>query len=260
MDFLNVFLTTIVISFIIQIIFFAFAAKLKTDKVTDLAYGSTFALIAFYWILRNLDNVGFYEILLAAMVSIWGIRLSGYLFYRILKTGTDKRFDDKRGNPLEFAKFWTLQAVAIALISTQMVYIITQTPNDVIAPIAIIGVLGWLIGLAIESVADMQLYNFRFNKPKTGKWIEEGLWKYSRHPNYYGEIIVWWSLFFYGINNYEGTGWLAVVSPIFITLLLLFVSGVPLLEKANDKRWGDKKDYQRYKNETNLIILGPKKS
>jgi len=245
----------------IQAFFFLFAASFKTDKVTDLSYGLTFIFIANYWLFRGADTAGLYEIALSAMVTIWGLRIAGYLLFRILKTGTDSRFDDKRNDLVKFGKFWLLQGIAVWVIMIPVVYILTRAETTSMPLVAVVGAGIWLTGLVIETLADAQLYKFRFVKKKEDKktaWIDEGLWHYSRHPNYFGEMLVWWGLFVYGIGVYEGLGWLAIVGPLFITLLLRYGSGIPILEKANDKRWGGKKEYQEYKKSTNLVIIGPK--
>lgn len=255
---MNPILLTLVISMLVQALFFVFAATLKTDKVTDLAYGLTFILIANYWLFRSSDTAGVFEILLAAMITIWGIRLAGYLLVRILKTGRDRRFDDRRDNPLKFARFWLLQGFSIWVIMIPAVYMLTREEPSSLSFIAYSGIFIWLAGLIIETVADAQLFRFRFKETNTGKWIDKGLWHYSRHPNYFGEMLVWWGIFVYGLGVYQGFAWLAIVGPLFITFLLLFVSGIPILEKNNDKRWGKDDNYRKYKESTSLVLLLPK--
>ncbi len=259
MDIANAIILTFLISMIIQSIFFAFAATYKTDKVTDLSYGLTFVVITIFWLIKNSGTVGIFEILLATMITIWGIRIASYLVVRILKTGKDRRFDDMRDKPLVFARFWLLQGLSVWVIMIPAVYVFNSHEFISFGLFAWLGAIIWLIGLSIESIADMQLFNFRFNKANKGKWIDEGLWHNSRHPNYFGEMLVWWGLFIYGIGVYQNYGWLTVIGPIFITILLLFVSGIPLLEKSHDKRWGNDKNYQKYKNSTSLVFLLPKK-
>ena len=260
MDLSNPFLITFAMSMSVQVFFFIFAATLKTDKVTDLSYGLTFILIALYWLFRYADTASIFKIVLVSMIVIWGFRIGGYLLFRIIKTGRDKRFDGMRDKPLKFARFWLLQGLSVWVIMLPAVFLLSQQYKLEIGVWAFMGVSIWLFGLIVETIADVQLYNFRFNKENKGKWIDEGLWYYSRHPNYFGEMLVWWGVFVYGIGFYAGASWLTIIGPVFITVLLLFVSGVPLLEKANDKRWGNEKEYMRYKESTNMIVIGPKSS
>jgi len=256
MEIINPILITLLISMAIQAFFFTFAATLKTDKVTDLSYGLTFVLISVYWLMRHADTISAYKIALSVMITIWGIRIAGYLVIRILKTGRDRRFDEMRDKPLKFARFWLLQGVSVWAIMLPAVFLLSRQYELEFGVWAFAGMIVWFSGLVIETIADMQLYSFRFNKDNKGKWIDEGLWHYSRHPNYFGEMLVWWGLFIYGLGFYAGVSWLAIIGPLFITILLRFVSGVPLLEKANDKRWGKDKDYIKYKKSTNIIVLG----
>jgi len=243
----------------IQAFFFSFAATLKTDKVTDLSYGLTFIILSIYWLFRASETAGPFEVMLAAMITVWGLRIAGYLLVRILKTGRDKRFDKMRDKPLRFARFWLLQGVSVWAIMIPAVYLLTRGESAEFGTFAWIGTAIWLAGLVVETYADAQLFRFRFKKDSKGKWIDEGLWHYSRHPNYFGEMLVWWGVFVYGVSIYQGIAWLSVVGPIFITVLLLFISGIPLLEKANDKRWGKDNDYKKYKESTSLVLLLPKK-
>jgi steroid 5-alpha reductase family enzyme len=262
MEDMNPVLLSLIISMVIQAFFFAFAATLKTDKVTDLSYGLTFIIIANYWLFRNSDTAGLFEVLLTAAVTVWGLRIAGYLLVRILKTGVDHRFDDKRDDFVKFGKFWLLQGIAVWLITIPVVYLINQESAADLSVVSMVGLAVFLTGLIIETFADAQLYKFRFitkAKDKKTEWIDEGLWHYSQHPNYFGEMLVWWGLFISGLQIYTGVGWLAIIGPVFITILLRYVSGIPLLQKANEKRWGKNKEFVTYRKSTNLLILGPKK-
>lgn len=259
MDITNPIFLTLLITMAIQAFFFIFAATIKTDKVTDLSYGLTFIIVAAYWLLTNSETAAVFEVTLTAMIIIWGIRISSYLLIRIIKTGRDRRFDEVRDKFLQFAKFWLLQGISVWIIMIPSVYLLTRSETTSMGAIAYLGIAIWLVGFVIETIADAQLYRFRFSKNSTGKWIDEGLWHYSRHPNYFGEMLVWWGLFVYGLDAYQGIAWLSVVGPIFITALLLFGSGIPILEKGNNRRWGKDKDYQKYKKTTSLVILLPKR-
>lgn len=230
----------------IQIVFFVIAATRKTDKVTDLAYGLTFAVVAVYLYLTTRTSQA---LLIACVVGVWGLRLSGYLFIRILKTGTDKRFDEIRDNWRKFAKFWLLQAISIWVISLNFIYF-----SSFGQAYSILGILIFALGLALESLADMQKFAFKSLPENKNKWANVGLWKYSRHPNYFGEMLVWWGIYIFTLPSLSGISYLLAISPTFITVLLLFVTGVPTIERKYDARFGGQREYQLYKKTTNLLV------
>lgn len=195
--------------------------------------------------------------MLTFLVAIWAVRLAGFLLYRIIIWGEDRRFDDKRNNIGRLAVFWTLQAVWVWAVSLPVTILNASANNP---PLGVLDYLGWSLlafGLLLESVADMQKLNFKRDESMRGKWIDVGVWKWSRHPNYFGEILVWVGAFLSACRVFVGVDWIAVVGPIFITLLLLFVSGVPLTEKSADKKHGGKEDYWAYKNRTSVLYTVP---
>jgi len=249
---------TLLMSFIIQGFFFAFASSFKTDKVTDLSYSLGFASLVLWQLFANTAFLPG-QILAAAFVVVWAARLGAYLLTRILKIGKDARFDDKRGDFLKFLAFWVLQAIAVWAI---LLPVTTLLSLDSIAAPSLVTVLGavlWLAGFAIEAVSDAQKYAFRNKAENKALWIQSGLWKYSRHPNYFGETLLWWGIFLFALPNLKGLLLLTIVGPVFITMLLLFVSGTPLLEKSADSRHGDKPAYQEYKRRTSIFFLLPPK-
>jgi len=249
----NIFLSTLLLSFLVQITFFIYAAIFKTDKVTDLSYGLTFIILAIF----SLVNSGHYypyQVLTAIMIGLWGVRLSGYLFIRILKTKRDKRFDGVREDFWKFAGFWFLQAISVWVISLPSSYILNLENNSKFNIFMILGLLVWLTGLTIETIADSQKFRFKNDPKNKGLWIDIGIWKYSRHPNYFGEISCWWGIFIYSLSFQNGASWLTIVGPLFITFLIMFVSGIPTLEKKYKERYKDNADYQKYKKETSLLI------
>ena len=113
------------------------------------------------------------------------------------------------------------------------------------------------VGLVIETAADAQKSAFKGKQENRGRFIERGLWRYSRHPNYCGEMLVWWGLFVFAVPFLHGAAFAVVIGPVFITLLLLFVSGIPLLEKSADKRWGGEPEYEAYKARTSVLVPRP---
>jgi steroid 5-alpha reductase family enzyme len=244
------------ISVAINAVFFAFAAILRTDKVTDLSYSLSFVVLAVVLFLRS-GQFSPAHVLVAVLVCAWGARLGAYLFSRILKTGIDHRFDDIRNRPLRFARFWALQAVTVWVVMLPAIRLFALPPGTVLSPVTILGAVLWAIGLAIEVASDAQKSAFKRDPETRGRFISTGLWRYSRHPNYFGESLLWWGLFVAAIPAFSGWDFLTAIGPVFLTLLLLFVSGVPLLEKSADAKYGSDPAYQEYKRRTSLFLLLP---
>ncbi|CAH1779485.1 unnamed protein product [Owenia fusiformis] len=244
-----------------QLVFFLVAAGFKFDKVTDFAGGTNFVVLALLtFFLAQTWNVR--QIYVTAFIVVWGLRLSGYLLYRIIKIGEDKRFDDKRTDCLRFAGFWTFQAFWVFTVSLPVIFVNAPSsaskPNaNIWTPMDIVGIVMFVIGLAVETVADMQKFNFRNNPDNKGKWCDVGLWKVSRHPNYYGELTLWWGMFIISTSILTGPQWTAVLGPLFITAILLFLSGIPMLEKSSDERYSKNPDYLEYKQATSPLIPLP---
>jgi steroid 5-alpha reductase family enzyme len=251
-------LSALVISVAIQAVFFAFAAGFKTDRVTDFSYSLSFILLtlavlivenAFYWP----------QILVASFIVVWAIRLGGYLFIRILKIGKDDRFDDKREDFVKFLGFWILQATAVWTIMLPAVVFLSLDSQPPFTWVSVIGVVLWAAGLVVEIVSDQQKYTFKNNPENRGRFIKSGLWQYSRHPNYFGEVLLWWGLFLVIAPALSGVLYLTILGPVSITVLILFVSGVPLLEKSADSKYGDSEEYEEYKRRTSIFLLRPPK-
>ena len=241
----------LLISLAIQIAFFIPAFKFKTDKLTDLSYGLTFILLALIAFL--LSDMTFPKLLLLLMITTWGLRLVIYLFIRINKIKKDDRFDEIRTNFFRFLGFWLVQGITVfVVLIPALLYFQTATE---FFPLVFLGFGVWLAGLLTEGFADKQKFSF-INDPKNkGRWVDIGLWKYSRHPNYLGEILCWAGIYIYVFNSLSVTYRLiGLLSPLFIIILLLFVSGIPKLEEKADKKWGDNKDYREYKKKTAALI------
>jgi steroid 5-alpha reductase family enzyme len=248
------FLTTLAISFAINLVFFAIASMRKTDVFTDLSYSLSFALTAvalpIFFLPRDPA-----ELVPSVLVVVWAARLGSYLFGRIRRIKVDHRFDGMREKPLVFARFWILQALTVAIVMLPVSLAAGSSEVAGLGPLRLAGVLLWLAGFLIESVADSQKYAFKTMDPKG--FVSRGLWKYSRHPNYFGESLAWWGLFVYAVPSLSGFGYLAALGPAFITLLLLFVSGIPLLEKSADAKHGADPAYIAYKKSTSVFIPLP---
>ena len=172
----------------------------------------------------------------------------------------DHRFDEMRDKPLRFARFWLLQAIAVAVMMLPVSYLLGRDDAPGFGPWVIAGAAVWLIGLVIEAVAMPRSRRSRRSRRTAERFITTGLWRYSRHPNYFGEILVWWGLFAYAVPFLHGAAFAVVIGPIFITLLLLFVSGIPLLERSADEKYGDDPAYREYKRRTSILVPLPRRS
>jgi steroid 5-alpha reductase family enzyme len=254
---LETLLTTLAISLVIQAVFFAFAATLRTDKVTDLSYSLSFVVLAA--VLLAGSRRALPQLTLALMVGMWGLRLAAYLFYRILAMGRDARFDGIREHFWKFFRFWLLQGVAIWIVMwpATLWFAGAGSPGWSLAMTA--GLAIWSAGLAIETVADLQKFRFKSQPGAGGRWIDTGLWRYSRHPNYFGELLCWWGVLVYVAPDLGP--WLAVgvVGPLTITSLLLFGTGIPTLERSASEKWGRDPAYEAYRRRTNLLIPWPRR-
>lgn len=252
----------ILLSFLVSLgvnaAFFAVAASRRTDVVTDLSYSLSFAVLAIV-----LPFVGAHEPLqlaASAMVLIWAIRLGWYLFRRILLIKVDHRFDEMREKPLLFARFWFLQALSVAVIMLPVSYLLGRDAAPDFGLWAVAGTAIWLVGLVIEAAADAQKSAFKNKNGGRNDFTTSGLWRYSRHPNYFGEMLVWWGLFVFAVPFLHGAAFAVVIGPVVITLLLLFGSGIPLLERSAEARYGDDPAYREYKRRTSILVPLPPRS
>ena len=240
----------------INAIFFAFAAALRTDKVTDLSYSLSFVVLTVVLFIWG-RGLLFAHIVTAVLICAWGIRLGAYLFARILKTGVDHRFDDMRYRPLRFARFWALQALTVWVVMLPAIRLFSRPGSSAVPWVSIVGFGLWVIGFSVEVVSDAQKSAFKKDPANRNRFIASGLWRYSRHPNYFGESLLWWGLFVAAVPFLSGWDFLVAIGPLYLTLLLLFVSGVPLLEKSAASKYGKDTDYLEYKRRTSIFLLLP---
>jgi steroid 5-alpha reductase family enzyme len=236
--------------------FFAVAAARKTDVVTDLSYSLTFALLAVVLIFTGAGEP--IQIVASLFVVLWAARLGTYLFRRILRMKVDHRFDGIREEPLRFARFWLLQAITVAVVMLPVSYLLDRDHPPAIGGWGVAGAVLWLAGLVIEAVADAQKSAFRARDENRGRFITTGLWRYSRHPNYFGELLVWWGLFAYAVPVLHGGAYAVVAGPVFITVLLLFVTGIPPLERGAEQKYGA--NYRDYARRTSILVPLPPRS
>ena len=224
----------------------------RTDKLTDISYALSFIvslLIIMPWSQLQLPVT-----ILVVMIALWAGRLGAYLLIRIHKMKKDSRFDVMRQHPWQFVRFWLLQGLTVWIVLMPSIYFISINPAQM-STLTYFGLALFLLGLLIEAVADYQKYVFINQPSNQGQWIATGLWKYSRHPNYLGEIIVWIGVYLYCFTNLTPIiQIIGLISPLYIASLIIFVSGIPLLEKSADARWGNNPQYQSYKNNTGVLL------
>lgn len=235
-----------------NLLLFIPAYLLQSDKLTDLSYALTFTVLAIFG--YNQSTRESIDTVLLTLVLIWAIRLGGFLFIRILKEGKDSRFDEMRKSWFSFIRFWFFQGLTVFIVLLPGLLFWRQHKES--NHLLIAGVVIWTFGLLIEATADYQKY--RFKRKGYKNWIDEGVWRASRHPNYLGEILVWVGFYITAFSGLSGLDWLfASASPVYITFILLRFSGVPLLEKSADKKWGSDKSYQEYKKKVPVLIPAP---
>ena len=241
------------LAFLIQWLAFIPAYLLQTEKFFDLTGSLTYISVIIIAVILSAATDA-RSILLAALVVIWAIRLGTFLFGRIKKAGKDDRFDEIKPSFIRFLNVWTIQGLWVTFTMAVALVAITTTNRKELDLFAILGFLIWVLGFAIEVAADSQKSRFNANPDNKGKFIQTGLWSRSRHPNYFGEIVLWVGVAIIALPVLQGWQWVALISPVFVTLLLTRVSGIPLLEKKADKKWGGQEDYEAYKKRTPVLI------
>jgi steroid 5-alpha reductase family enzyme len=232
----------------------------KTERFYDLTGGLTYLTVVGFslWAGSQSEPPSLRELIVSLLVVIWSLRLSFFLYLRIHRTGKDGRFDQLKTSPIRFLVPWTLQGLWVFL--TMIVVIVINSQADSAPALGIwdgIGLSIWILGFGIETIADNQKKAFNTEPNNQGKWIDSGLWSYSRHPNYLGEILLWTGIAFFGISCFTGLERVAWISPIFIYLLLTKVSGTPILDKRALEKWGNDPEYQKYRDNTPALIPRP---
>jgi steroid 5-alpha reductase family enzyme len=246
----------LVLTFVIQWIAYIPAFLFKTEKFYDLTGSLTYIgtiLFALY-ATGSLANLTLGNILVGLAIIVWAIRLGSFLFMRIRKDKKDGRFDSIKTSFSQFFMTWTLQGMWVFICSSAALIAIANPSGIPINSLFILGLLMFIFGFAIEVIADNQKSAFRSIPENKDSFINEGLWARSRHPNYFGEITLWAGITVMGISTFEGMNYLAIFSPIFSYLLLVYVSGVRMLEGRGHKKWGHLEDYQNYKKNTPKLI------
>lgn len=239
-------------------IVFAVSQKRKRLDIVDIAWGGAFIVIALASLF--LGNRGALQYLVSGLVALWGLRLSFYIFKRFRRSeNEDSRYVEMRKNwqgnvsMNAYFRIFITQGL-LALLVSASVMAINLSDHTAIEPVGYLGVCVWIIGFLFESVGDSQLRAHLGDPKNKGKLMISGLWRYTRHPNYFGEAVQWWGIFIIALSI--PYGWVSIIGPLVITTLLLFVSGVPLTEKRFEGRPG----WEVYKRRTSVFVpLPPKK-
>jgi steroid 5-alpha reductase family enzyme len=239
--------------FLIQWLAFIPAYLLQTEKFYDLTGSFTYIAVSTLALVFS-SQVDARAILLWGMVVLWALRLGSFLFRRIRKAGRDDRFDEIKPSWIRFLNAWTIQALWVTFTASAALISITTLTRKGLDGFALVGFLVWVLGFTLESLADYQKSRFNADPANRGKFIQSGLWSRSRHPNYFGEIVLWIGVMIIALPVLQGWQWVALISPLFVTLLLTRVSGIPLLEKKADQKWGGQEEYEAYKKRTPVLI------
>ena len=246
------------LAFAIQWIAFIPAYIFQTEKFYDLTGSLTYLLVIWYSLTLSSDqftNLNGANIVIVLLISLWAIRLGSFLFMRIHHDGEDKRFRSIKPSASQFFMTWTLQGLWVSLCSMCALTAISSNTGIVTNAFFYIGLALFILGFAIEVMADMEKSAFKANQENKDKFITTGLWARSRHPNYFGEIVLWTGIAVMSFSSLEGLQYLTLISPIFTYLLLVYVSGVRMLEARGDLKWGDDPTYQEYKKKTPVLFI-----
>ena len=236
--------------FLIHLLIFVPSYFFQTEKFFDLtgtiSYVSSVLFIFFKS--NTVESINLGSLVLSTFIIIWSLRLGTFLFLRIKKAGKDRRFNEIKKS---FSWFFMTFSVSGMWVTICSICALTGIANGIIfSSTTIIGIIIFIIGFTIEIIADSQKTKFRANDDNKDKFISSGLWKYSRHPNYLGEIILWLGISLISFSSLEGLQYITLISPIFTYLLLVNVSGINFLEKSGKKKWGHLDSYKKYLKET----------
>ena len=252
-----VLLYCVLISFTIHLIIFIPSAIMKNEKFYDFTGMIAYLSIIMFAIQQKyiqIHSIDIYSLVLSLLISIWTLRLGIFLFYRVLKVGEDIRFKDVKNNALKFFVWFSISSLWVSLTTMAAMNVVTSKNYNKDLTLLYIGTMIWVFGFLFEIISDYQKIKFKNNASNKNKFIDSGLWSISRHPNYFGEIILWIGIYIITLPSTSGLEYLGIISPLFVIVLLNKVSGINLLEASADKKWGSSKEYQKYKKITPKLI------
>ncbi len=251
-----VFALAVGLAFLLQWLAFVPAYVLQSERFFDITGSLTYISVTAIAVLLA-PTVDGRSIVLLALVAIWAARLGAYLSRRIHKAGKDVRFAEIKPSFIRFLNAWTLQGLWVSLTLAAALAAITAVLREDLGVLALFGTLVWVAGFAVEVAADLQKSRFRRDPANKGRFIHAGLWAWSRHPNYFGEIVLWIGVALIALPVLRGWQLVTLISPVFVILLLTRVSGVPMLEKKAEATWGGQDDYEAYRRSTPVLVLRP---
>ncbi len=245
----------VILAFAIQAIVFVPSFINQTEHFFDLTGSLTYITLAILAVVLS-PEMDPRSLMLMTLILIWAGRLGAFLFMRVRRSGKDGRFDELKVSFWRFFSVWMIQGLWVTFTAAAAFAAMTSANPRPLGAFAIIGLVVWMIGFGVEVVADKQKTRFRADEANKGRFITAGLWSISRHPNYLGEIILWIGVAIIAFPVLQGWQCVTMISPIFVIVLLSMVSGVPLLERRADEKWGGQADYEAYKEKTAVLIPG----
>ena len=251
-------LKVVFIAFALQWIAFIPAYVFQTEKFYDLMGSITYLSVMWFSLASTSEQFTALtgaNIAIVLLITLWALRLGTFLFMRIHKDGEDKRFRSIKPSATQFFMTWTLQGLWVSMCSMCALTAISSETGVVMNALFYIGLGLFIYGFCTEIIADNQKSKFRSIPENRDKFITTGLWAKSRHPNFFGEIVLWAGIAVMSFSSLNGLQYLTLISPVFTYLLLVYVSGVRMLEARADKNWGQDKKYVKYKSETPVLII-----
>ena len=244
----------VILIFCVQWISFFPAYIFQTEKFYDLTGSITYLSIVFSAVyITGSQNIADY--IIVGCVAIWALRLGSFLFMRIHNAGEDRRFRLIKPNFTRFLMTWTLQGMWVSMCLLCVMTALSSNNGIILNNIFFGGLFVFILGFSIEIIADHQKTIFRKDEKNKDKFISTGLWAYSRHPNYFGEIMLWFGISVMSFSSLSGLQYLTLISPIFVYILLVYISGVRILEEQGLKKWGSLESYNEYiKNTPSLFF------
>ena len=253
----DIVMQAVMLAFLIQWVAYIPAYIFQTEKFYDLT-GSLSYLTVIWFVFfssNNLSGLNTQNLIVVTLISIWAIRLGTFLFGRIHKDGEDKRFRTIKTSASQFFMTWTLQGMWVSICTMCAITAISSSQGIIANALFYLGLAFFIVGFAIEVVSDQQKSAFRAVPENKEKFITSGLWSKSQHPNYFGEILLWSAIALLSISSLNGTQYLTLISPIFTYVLLVYISGVRMLDDMGNKKWGHLEEYKEYKRNTPTLFL-----
>ena len=250
-------LQAVILAFIIQWVCFIPAYLLQTEKFYDLTGSVTYLTLVLYTLFST-SSLGYASVIVCACVSVWAIRLGSFLFFRIKKDGEDKRFRTIKPNFTRFFMTWTLQGTWVTMCLLCVITALSSAGGLIEGGGFYVGLIVFIVGFTLEITADMQKTKFRKDSKNKNNFISSGLWAKSRHPNYLGELILWVGIAIMSLQSLEGLQYITLISPLFVYILLVYISGVRMLEDQGEKKWGHLEEYNNYINKTPQLFISLK--